>query len=224
MWHWLTQTDAGLATRIGAGVLIFAMLALIDLRRNGHSARRWREYLFLLLCVSAAMAYGIVNDLITSSISWEYFCYGKGLWPEILHDVPPDPAKLRLAAAVVGMKATWTAGLIGGVVLLIANNPSHERHQLSFAALMRLLFLVLIAAAVTAVVLGVAGGWGLLTWYSHDFAEMVRRNEMRPYRFMTTFGIHLGGYVGAFWGLVAAVIVILHRRIAFKSVDKDRTP
>src|SRR5437762_121034 len=107
MWTWLTQTDAGLAVRIAAGVLIFTSLALVDLRRNGPGATRWREYLFLLFCVTAAMFYGIANDLITSSISWEYFAYGKGLADTLGNS--PDPLKLHLAAMVIGMKATWTA-------------------------------------------------------------------------------------------------------------------
>lgn len=51
-WNWLLHTDAGLLARIGAGAAIFIVLAIVDLRRNGQQARRWREYLFLLSCVS----------------------------------------------------------------------------------------------------------------------------------------------------------------------------
>jgi hypothetical protein len=57
-WKWWFTTDAGLLTRIGVGAAIFAGLAIADVMRNGRAARRWREYLFLLSAVAAAMAYG----------------------------------------------------------------------------------------------------------------------------------------------------------------------
>ena len=58
------------AARIIVGASIFALLASVDLYRNRARATRWREYLFLILCVLAAIIYGIVNDQITSRISW----------------------------------------------------------------------------------------------------------------------------------------------------------
>ena len=59
--------------RITFGLLVLAALAILDWYQKGPAATRWREYLFLLLCVAVAMAYGIANDQITSRISWEYF-------------------------------------------------------------------------------------------------------------------------------------------------------
>ena len=53
----------------------------MDLVNKGRNATRWREYGFLALCVAVAIVYGIVNDQITSRISWEYFYYGKDLAP-----------------------------------------------------------------------------------------------------------------------------------------------
>jgi hypothetical protein len=74
-FNWLLTTDAGLLTRIGIGGAIFATLAAVDLARRGPAATRWREYLFLLVVVLAAIVYGAVNDAVGSAISWEYF-YG----------------------------------------------------------------------------------------------------------------------------------------------------
>jgi hypothetical protein len=74
--YWLIHTDGGLLTRILAGTAIFAVLALIDLRKNGRSATRWREYSVLLIAVLAALVYGAINDQITVTISPEYFLYG----------------------------------------------------------------------------------------------------------------------------------------------------
>ncbi|HWE03769.1 MAG TPA: hypothetical protein VG326_15300 [Tepidisphaeraceae bacterium] len=70
-WTWITTSDAGLLARISVGSLIFLVLALMDLRRHGRHATRWREYFFLIEVVAVAMLYGAVNDLLTSRISWE---------------------------------------------------------------------------------------------------------------------------------------------------------
>ena len=40
-----------------------------------------------------------------------------------LGKTPPEPLRLHWEAAKVGFKATWTAGLVAGVLVLIANNP-----------------------------------------------------------------------------------------------------
>ncbi len=213
MWHWLTQTGAGLTARIAAGVAIFSVLAIIDLRRNGLGATRWREYLVLVVCVVAAIVYGVANDLLTSSISWEYFCYGKGLWPDVVgSELPPAPLRLHLAASIVGMKATWSAGLIIGVAMLLANNPRASRPQLPFGSILLMLPLIAATAIIAAILLGFAGYAGGLTWLSDDFAQMLRNDEMRPRRFMMVFGIHLGGYIGGATGLIAVIIKIFVRR------------
>lgn len=218
MWHWLTQTDAGLAARIIAGAIILVILAVADLRRNGRNARRWREYLFLLVCVIAAMIYGVSNDLLTSTISWEYFCYGKGLWPEVIHDLPPDPLKLRLAASVVGLKATWTAGLIIGVAMLIANNPSRRWPQLKMTRMLRMLLLIALVAVICAAALATFGYLTGFARFSEDFSQMLARDQIRPRRFIAVFGIHLGGYIGGLLGLVLAIlrIAVLRRRGSFQ--------
>ena len=103
-----------LGIRIAIGGAIFLTLALIDLHRNRSQARRWREYTFLLAVTAIAMAYGAINDQITSAISWEYFYYGKELSLVLGAQTPPDRGAMRWEAAKVGMKATWSVGLILG--------------------------------------------------------------------------------------------------------------
>src|SRR5437763_16864125 len=117
-WNWL-KSDASLPARITAGATIFLWLALLDIRRHGvRRATRWREYAILLVAVLAAMAYGVINDLLTSRLSWEYFYYGKGLDSVLGPRTPPDPHRLAWEAGKVGLKATWTAGLVIGVAIL----------------------------------------------------------------------------------------------------------
>ncbi|MCC6424232.1 MAG: hypothetical protein IT447_12205 [Phycisphaerales bacterium] len=212
-WHWLVETDGGLMARIGVGAAILGVLAGVEIRNKGlRQSKRWREYLFLLTIVAAALVYGVINDLLTSRISWEYFYYGKGVAEVLGPPVPPLAGALAWEAAKVGMRATWTAGLIIGVVLLVANNPSRRWPSLSYGRLIAMAGLVFVITAITAAILGWVGSTGWFTHWSGDFAEMVRNNEMRPMRFMTVFGIHLGGYVGALIGMVMAVVLILRRR------------
>src|SRR5689334_12038315 len=181
-WTWLTQSTPGLIARIALGVAIFAALALADLLKNGPRATRWREYAFLVIAVMAAMFYGVVNDQITSTISWEYFYYGKELANELGPITPPNPLKLRLAAVEVGVKATWSAGLFIGVALLLANNPSKKLPRLRNRKTLEQLPLVLTITAIVAALGALAGYAGLPAIWNQDFAQMLRRNEMRPRR------------------------------------------
>jgi hypothetical protein len=215
-WIWLIRADAGLMVRIGLATIIFVLLAAVDLRRHGHRATRWREYLFLVTAAAVAMAYGAANDPITSRISWEYFYYGKELKRTLGPMIPPDPLALAWEAAKVGMKAAWSAGLVAAAALLIANNPKPGLPQLSYRRLLRLLPGIAGCCVLGAAAFGAAGNAGWLAGFVDDFSEMIRRNEMRPFRFMAVFGIHLGGYVGGAVGTVWAVVLI---RTARKRID-----
>jgi hypothetical protein len=211
--HWLLHTSAGLFLRIAIGVGIFATLALLDYRRNGPAATRWREYAVLLAAVAAALLYGIINDQITVTISWEYFYYGKELSKQLGPAIPPDALALRWAAAKVGMMATWSAGLIFGVALLLSNNPSRSLPRLPYARLVWVgLPTMLGTAATCGIIGGLLGYRGALARLSPDFLDMVRANIFRPSHFMATWGVHLGGYVGGLLGTVIAMGLVLHQR------------
>jgi hypothetical protein len=210
--YWLFVSDRGLGLRIILGALFFLTLALLDLRRHGPRATRWREYLFILAAAAIAMAYGVINDLITSRISWEYYAYGKGLAQALGDREPPDPARLAWEAAKVGLKATWTVGLIAGVALAMANNPRPGLPRLAYRTLLRRMPMILLITATGAAILGTIGALGYLTAFSDEFRAMVRLNEWRPHRFMAVFGIHLGGYVGGTIGIIWAVLSIRRQR------------
>jgi hypothetical protein len=214
MLHWLLHTDAGLLTRIIAGLAIFSALGIADLVKHGRTATRWREYGVLAIAAAAAIGYGIVNDLITSSISWEYFYYGKELKQVLGPVIPPDMSRLLWQAALVGVKATWSAGLIFGVALLLANNPwrGGRLPRLRNRELVRLLPMILLTAATLGVVFGTLGYFGHLTFLSEDFKEMWQTDYYRPRRFMCTWGIHLGGYLGGLVGTVIAMAIVFLRR------------
>jgi hypothetical protein len=210
--NWLIHSQAGLVTRIVVGATVLAALGLWDLKKNGRHATRWREYTFLLACTLAAMVYGVLNDQITSSISWEYFYFGKSLEERLGLNVPPAPGALHWEAAKIGMQATWSVGLILGAAMLIANNPRRTRPQLSYLRMLRILPGVFLIAIAFAIVGGIAGYFGCLNWASPDFAEMWTAQMFRPRRFIGVWGVHLGGYVGGLLAAVWAVYHILHCR------------
>ena len=212
MIGWLIHSDGGLIARIVIGCMIFAVLAAVDIYRNGPTARRWREYAFLLVCVVLALGYGIVNDQLTVGLSWEYFYYGKDLMSVLGAETPPDAWRLRLEAAKVGMKATWSAGLIIGVVLLFANNPGKMLAPLPFRRLMGFFPMLLLIAVAGAAVMGMVGYFGGLRFVTSEFDLLVKDNMWRPYRFMAVFGIHLGGYIGGLLGTIVVAIMIRKQR------------
>jgi hypothetical protein len=222
-WNWWINSDAGLAARVAVGVAVLAALAAWDLHRHGRRATRWREYLFLVACVAVALVYGALNDQVTTTVSWEYFAYGKGVAEALPPGEPPNSAAFRWEAAKVGMRATWSAGLIVGVALLIANNPRRDgRPRLSYARLFGCLPLVFGVVIVAVICLGVAGYAGAFLPVNEDFREMLRQDQWRPRRFMAVFGMHLGGYAGGVVGTVLAVIRVnrARRRAAQTQADQ----
>jgi hypothetical protein len=221
---WLLHSTAGTITRVVVGVCILLTLMIVDLMRNRSRATRWREYLFLLICVAAAMVYGMLNDQITSDISWEYFYYGKELDKVLGPDIPPDRAAMRWQAAKIGAMATWSVGLILGVAILIANNPRRDRPQLAFRQLLKLLVPVIVITFAFAAIFGMLGWCGLLNWMGEDFRDLWRANVWRPRHFSATYGVHLGGYVGGSIGgifAVARVITLRSAKRASKSVGNS---
>lgn len=208
-FHWWEDS---LAIRLAVGGGVFALLLAWDLRRHGVRSRRLREYGFLLFATAAAMAYGVLNDQVTVTISWEYFHFGKGLGGEAEQG---DLAALRWGAVGVGLKATWAAGLLMGAALLIANNPRKKPGAAPpqpFARLVRMVGWILLSAAGCGAALGVVGWLGGLTWATADFRELVADDLWRPPHFMAVWGIHLGGYVGGLLATGAGVWHILRRR------------
>lgn len=220
-WTWLTRSTQGLLTRISIGAAIFAVLATVDLLRHRKSATRWREYLFLIAGVALACGYGIINDQITSRISWEYFYYGKGLADVLGSRIQPDSKALALAVVKVGIEATWTAGLIVSVALLIANNPRPNRPRLPYRTLLGQFGFIAIIAVGCSIILGIVGYFGGLTWISSDFRWLTHENLMRPSHFLCVFGIHLGAYLGGTLGVIISVwrIVAKRKRLAKQTSD-----
>jgi len=204
--------------RFTFGIVVLVALALLDLREKGRQATRWREYAFLALCAAVAMVYGILNDQITSRISWEYFYYGKELYPILGPQTPPDSTALSLQALKIGATATWWAGLIIGAAMLIANNPSRRGPQLPYRRLIAKLPMILLITVLCAIFFGFAGGQYYLNDISPDFKNIADTNLWRPHRFMAVYGIHLGGYIGGALAAIYGATRVHHER---RSLDRS---
>lgn len=193
--------EATFPIRLAIGVLIFTVLGLWDYIRHRDNPRRAKEYLFLLAATLLAIIYGQVHDHITATISRPYFLFGKGL--------ADDPRPFRLAVSLLALRATFWVGLLVGVGLLMANNPSPNKPQLPYGELLRLGGLPIAAAAVAA---GVGGLLFALAPFGQRALAVEFAGRAEATRFWIVWGIHLGSYAGGAIGAVAAMIVVRRRR------------
>lgn len=187
--------------RLIFGLTVFAILALVDYRRNPTNPRRIKEYSFLFSVAILSMIYGILHDFITYGISKEYYILGKGI-ESARNGFNFDVAKLALMA-------TWPVGLIVGATFLIANNPRKLRRQLRYKVLFKLLFIPLTFSAGFAFILGTV-------FYLNQefFAKLGHLEDLNslcsnPSGFITVWGIHNGSYLGGLIGLIIALVIIL---------------
>jgi len=214
-WRWWVFSDGGLVARVAIGVTILAIWATADLRRNGPNATRWREYAFLLVAAVAAAAYGAVNDLITSSISWEYFYYGKGLCDSLGPVTPPTHGALAWGAAKIGMESSWSAGVLAAAMLLFTSSYRGRNASavpLSMARLIRWLGVVMLGALAGGIIGAIAGRVGSYYWMPADLRGIGGMDDHRAALFMTTWGIHAGSYVGAALATICCLCLIRVRR------------
>jgi len=217
--EWVWVSDGGLALRVCAGLLVLGGFLAVDVVRKGWAgSRRVREYGFLGMAALAAAAYGVLNDLVTVGVSWEYFYYGKELGERFGYELPPDLAALRTAALVLGAKASWSAGLIFGLALVVANNPGRVGPELAFGRLARLLPLLVVATASAALVGGLLGWGGAFdgVWSALGSGQA----WIRPRPFLSVWGAHLGAYVGGVAACGAAVVWVRRRRRALGAQER----
>jgi hypothetical protein len=163
---------------------------------------RLKEYAFLVVVGLIGAAFGIVNDLVTATMSPEYFSLGKGL---------KEGDGFYLRVAWLAFKAGFAAGAGGAGVVLFTNNPKAGRPSLPYKRLFMQVWKPLVCALLFGVGLGVAGH--LLSWPPVMFRELVA--VLRPpqaHVFVTVWYVHLGLYVGLAVGVAWAVVSIRRER------------
>jgi hypothetical protein len=158
----------------------------------------------VLLCVAAAIVYGIVHDQITARICVEYFTIG--------HPPVFDTQSPTLLAFGWGVIATWWAGAILGVpAALLAQVGTWPRYDARM--LLRPIGMLLMVMALAALAMG---------WISYRAAT---RGELRLWEplasqiepakhaaFLADGGAHLASYaVGFCGGFVVCVSILVSR-------------
>jgi len=186
--------------RVAALVVLLSAIAAVDLARHGSKATRWREYSFILAGGLAAGLFGLVNDLITSAISPEYFILGKGL-----------PARaLRQSAGELGLQAGSSAGVIAAAVMVYAATRGTRRPPFPIRSLCLLTW----RPFVLAVGFGVA--FPLLLSGSDPLAITSSIEDLlepsKVARFLMVWWVHLGLYLGLLAGVVWTVLDVAGKR------------
>jgi len=164
-----------------------ALAAGVDRCRKGGQSIRYKEYAFILCCGLVGCAVGAANDCVTSRLSPEYFTVGKGL----------DSA--GIAAVLLGAKAGFSAGVIGGAICLFA--CAKERPP--FARMLRLL----VIPVQSAILGGPAAGLCLsrfdpMNWAT-ELASLMTPQQIAQFRLV--WWIHTGLYSGFAIGLAVMI-------------------
>ena len=158
----------------------------------------------ILLCVVAAVLYGVVHDQITARICVEYFTIGH---PPVFGT--DDPTLLGLGWGVI---ATWWVGLILGVLLALSSRVG-SWPKLVAKQLVRPLAVMLAVVAVLALIAGVVGHVAATrrwVWLLEPMASRVPAD--RHVAFLTDLWAHLASYIGGFLGGITLCAYVLVRR------------
>lgn len=169
------------------------------------SSQRSEALRIVLVSIGAAIAYGILHDLVTAHVCVEYFTVAHPpLFPT------DDPVLLALGWGVV---ATWWVGLLLGLLLAHAalRGPGPAR---TAGSLVRPIAKLLLVMAVCAAVAGVVAWLGMrVGWFVMVGPLATRIPAAQHPGFVADSAAHLTSYVvGAIGGIVLARRVRRSRR------------
>ena len=181
--------------RIALLLGLMLVVSLVDFYRNGGRAVKFREYGFIIITGAVGGTVGFVNDLITSSLSPEYFILGKGL------EESPD---LRIQAGLFGMRVGFSAGVIGGAVCLYASRRKSAHPPAKFSRLFRLLWMPVAGAILGGITLPLGFSKFDPARFSALLGALLSAGEMS--RFRQVWWAHVGLYAGMVIGLTAMIL------------------
>ena len=174
---------------------LMLVVSLVDSYRKGAQATKFREYGFIIITGAMGAIVGFVNDLITSSISPEYFTWGKGL------EEGPD---LRLQAGLLGLRVGVSAGIIGGAVCLYASRRNSMYPPVKCSRLLQMLWMPIAGAIFCGIAIPLAFSQSDPAHFSAQLNGLLDAGKLN--RFRQVWWIHVGLYVGMFIGLVATLL------------------
>jgi hypothetical protein len=172
-----------------------------------------RPALILLLCVSAAVLYGVLHDQVTARVCVEYFTVGHP--PAFDTD---DPTLLGLGW---GVAATWWVGLILGLALAVAARAG-RRPKRSVRSLVRP---VLVLLAVAAVFAAAAGVFGYVVGKSGTVVLPAAVKDRLPREKWAAFQADAFAHTASYWvGFVGGSVQIAAVWASRKWLRPDRRP
>jgi hypothetical protein len=152
----------------------------------------------IVMCVTAAVGYGIIHDQVTARICVEYFTVGH---PSVFGT--EDPTLLGIGWGII---ATWWVGLLLGVLLSQAARAG-SRPQRSALSLLRPILGLLAVMAICAAAAGLVG-WMLASISAvHLVGPIAQRLPAEKHApFLADLWAHSASYLV---GLVGGVIVMM---------------
>ena len=165
-----------------------------------------------VLCVGAAVSYGIAHDMVTAHLCLEYFTVGH---PRLF--ATDVPAAHALAWGVI---ATWWVGVALGPLLMMAARAG-RRPRRGARELVRPLVRLQIAVGIIAVL------FGLLGFMAASSGRVGLRGSLadavpveKHARFLAAAWMHLASYgFGALGTLVLAIRILVARRRERRSIE-----
>lgn len=158
----------------------------------------------VLLCMGAAVVYGIVHDQVTARVCIEYFTIG--------HFPVFDTADPTLLGIGWGIIATWWVGLLLGIPLAVVARGG-GRPKCSVESLFRPVGVLVLVMGALSVIAGVVG-WQLarLGWVSlvGPLAHSVPADRQVP--FIADLWAHSASYLAGFIGGIVLMIRVWRSR------------
>ncbi len=155
----------------------------------------------ILLCILAAVVYGVLHDQITARVCVEYFTIGH---PPVFHT--DSPTLLGLGWGVI---ATWWVGAFLGILAAVAARVG-GLPKAAATELIRPLAVLMVTAAVFALASGIAGFFAARTFGAWLPASLVSRlPEAKLNVFQADLWAHLASYAVGFLGGFAVCIWLL---------------
>jgi hypothetical protein len=169
-----------------------------------ESAADMQSLGIVLMCVVAAVIYGIAHDQVTARVCVEYFTVGH---PPVFGT--EDPTLLALGWGII---ATWWMGLLLGIPLAIAARAG-SRPKRSAVSMVRPLAWLLGIMAVCALAAGVTG-WllarGGTVFLVGPIAQKLPANRHVP--FLADLWAHTASYLVGLVGGIAVMISVWRSR------------
>lgn len=193
-----------------AGLMLVG--AAVDRWRHGEAANRHKEYGFIWLTGIIGCLAGGINDLITSSISPDYFILGKGL---------AGGEGFRLRAVLFGVQEGLSAGVIAGAICVYVARGGSKRPPVEFNFLFRLLGRPICCAAAGALLVPVLAGHYDPAGLALKMSETEQAQTIVP-AFLRVWWIHTGLYAGLLAGVLWMVAAIMVKRRRSKESEPVR--